>query len=207
MMVLCSNHSSRAFIAYARNHSGKIGWILGPSWWKQPRDSVPFALDNDAFVAWKNNTPWSELDWIGMLDKVKLWHAPPIWVLVPDAVADRNATLRRWDQYSPIARAYGWPLAFAVQDGMTSGDVPDADVIFIGGSTAWKWQTARMWCKKFPRVHIGRVRTQKLQLAEEMGAESVDGSGFMRETFHGRPARQLRAFVEGYRDTTLSLNL
>lgn len=205
MLVLCSNHSSKAFIAYARQHQGKLGWILGPSYWKQPRNDVPYALDNDAFVAWKNKTEWSEPDWIEMLDKTKLWHSPPIWVLVPDIVADAEGTFRQWAKYSLIASEYGWPLAFAVQDGMGRFDVPECDVVFVGGSTEWKWQTARMWCQHFPRVHIGRVRTGKLQLAEEMGAESVDGSGFMRETFHGRPARLLRAFVEGYRDTTLTL--
>lgn len=204
-MVLCSNNSSKAFIAFARQHPGKVGWIQGPSTWKVPRRDIPYALDNGAFIAWSRQTSWDEKAWRKMLWKVECsdYHKP-LWALVPDVVADRSATLESWKKYAPEASRLGCPLAFAVQDGMTKADVPsDAQVVFVGGTTSWKWSTARMWCESFFRVHIGRVRTGKLQLAEEMGAESVDGSGFMRETFHGRPARLLRAFVEGYRDTTI----
>lgn len=205
MMVLCSNHSSKAFIAYARDHPQSIGWIMGPSTWKVPRRDIPYVLDNDAFIAWKTSTPWDAAAWRKMLYKVECadYHKPR-WVLVPDVVANRNATIDRWHEYSSEASRLKVPLAFAVQDGMTSRDVPNgADVVFVGGTTHWKWRTARMWCESFPRVHIGRVRTMKLELAEGMGAESVDGSGFMRETFNGRPAQLLRNFIEGHRDQNL----
>ncbi len=77
---------------------------------------------------------------------------------------------------------YGWPLAFAVQDGMTVEDVPgDADVIFVGGSTEWKWRTVAMWCAAFQRVHVGRVNTyRRLWECHDAGAESIDGTGWTR---------------------------
>lgn len=203
MMVLCSNHSSKEFLDYVHEHKGKLGWIMGPTFWKKPRIGIPFALDNDAFIAWKTGTQWNESAWLKMIDKIKDSGQKPRWILAPDKVGDRWGTISLWHKYLPILRQTGWELAFAVQDHMQICDVPyGAVVVFVGGTTHWKWRTARMWCQHFPRVHIGRVRTKKLQLAEEMGAESVDGSGFLRETFNGATALTLRAFVEGYRDTT-----
>jgi len=108
----------------------------------------------------------------------------PLWALVPDVVADREKTIERWDKYEQQCRAElpGIPLAFAVQDGMQVDDVPQsADVVFIGGSTEWKWATASMWCAAFPRVHIGRVNGYlPLMAAAHCGAESCDGTGWFR---------------------------
>lgn len=208
MMVLCSNDSSKAFIAYARQHHGKLGWIIGPSCWKVPRRDIPYVLDNDAFIAWKRGEAWDASAWRTMLYKVECadYHKPN-WILVPDVVADRSATIDRWHEFSSEASRLKVPLAFAVQNGMTPADVPTgADVVFVGGTTEWKWKTAHIWCESFPRVHVGRVRTGRLEYCERIGAESVDGSGFMRETFNGRPAQLLRNFVEGHRDRTIEMN-
>lgn len=206
MMVLCSNHSSRAFIAYAREHDGKLGWIIGPTYWKNPRPNIPYALDNDAFGAWTNGTEWNEGAWFAMLDKVESASHKPMWALCPDVVSDREGTIAKWNKYSDSIIVRDIIPAFAVQDGMTKEDVPkSAAVVFVGGTTRWKWRTAAMWCENFPRVHIGRVRTMKLEICERIGAESVDGSGFMRETFNGRPAQLLKNFVEGYRDRTIEM--
>lgn len=74
-------------------------------------------------------------------------------------------------------------MAFAAQDGMTPADVPsDADVVFVGGSTSWKWANLRMWTDNFPRVHVGRVNSRRLlEQAEQAGAESCDGTGWFRD--------------------------
>lgn len=206
MRILCSNDSSRAFVAFASKHPDSVGWLQGPSYWKQPRPGIPYALDNDAYTAWTSGHPWSEPHWLAMLSKAKASGIAPLWVLVPDVVADRAGTLASWRRYAPVAASYGWPLAFAVQDGMTPADVPaEASVVFVGGTTRWKWRSAESWCRSFPRVHIGRVRLLKLQSCEAMGAESVDGSGFMRESFDGKPALFLRRFVEGHRVPELPL--
>jgi hypothetical protein len=103
-----------------------------------------------------------------------------LWVAVPDVVGDRAGTLLKWAEWEPVLRPYGWPLAFVVQDGMTTNDVPaGADVIFVGGSTKWKRRTLGMWCDGFKRVHIGRVNSERfLWICTEYGAESVDGTGW-----------------------------
>ena len=102
---------------------------------------------------------------------------------MPDVVADREATIAKWAQYLPVVKSHGFLAAFAVQDGMTVADVPsDADVVFVGGTKAWKWATVEMWVKSFPRVHVGRVNGRKsLWICENLGAESVDGTGWFRD--------------------------
>jgi hypothetical protein len=209
MMVLCSNDSSKAFHAFAQQHYGKVGWLMGPSTWKTPRSHLPYALDNDAYSAYVNGSSWNVANWFSMLGKAKSKLQQPIWALAPDTVANREDTLLKWKRFSPVLKSLDWPIAFAVQDGMTVGDVPkDADVIFIGGTTTWKWKTLPMWCESFPRIHVGRVTTGfRLEIAERNGAESCDGTGFFRGSFHSRQAKQLQAFVEGHRNRTPLLAL
>jgi hypothetical protein len=204
VMVFCSNHSSKAFHAFAMQHPGKLGWCFGPSSYRQPRPNLPFALDNDAFGAWSNRTEWNYPAWVAMLDKVRRSGHKPLWCAVPDVVMSREATLGAWKRYAPVARCYGWPLAFVVQDGMVPQDVPlDAAVVFVGGSKPWKWRTLPMWTEHFKRVHVGRVTTgPRLEIAERCGAESCDGTGFFRGSIHSKQAKQLFAFIEGHRNRT-----
>jgi hypothetical protein len=107
----------------------------------------------------------------------------PVVGAVADVVGNRVRTLALWRRWAPyLRRRYDWPLAFVVQDGMTKADLPrDADVVFVGGSTAWKQQTAAYWCTHHPRVHIGRVNGERdLWRYHRAGAESCDGTGWFR---------------------------
>lgn len=65
---------------------------------------------------------------------------------------------------------------------MTPHDVPDdAEVVFVGGTTKWKWRNLRTWTDNFPRVHVGRVNSERLLwMAHESGAQSCDGTGWLR---------------------------
>lgn len=201
MMVMPANHSSSIIHYWAGRFPGRIGWLVGPRAMPKTklREWMPFALDNDAYSAWTSKTEWDEKAWISMLTHVKDSGLKPRWILVPDMVADKEETLKRWQRYSPVARSFGWPLAFAVQDGMTPADVPwDIDVIFVGGTTEWKWSVVPMWAKIARRCHVGRVNEgSKLVLCENLGVESVDGTGWMRGTIEGRQGRALKAWLEG----------
>lgn len=200
LMVMPSNNSSSIVHYWAGKYPGRIGWLIGPTGMQKTklREWMPFALDNDAFGAWTKGTPWNEPMWLSMLDT--LCHDSeftPRWVLVPDVVADRDATLHKWDKYSGIAGQFGWPLAFAVQDGMVPSDVPDDCVIFVGGTTKWKWDNLEMWASMGRRIHVGRVNeVKKLIICERLGIESVDGTGWMRGTDGGRQARELADWLE-----------
>ncbi len=201
MMVMPANNSSAIVHYWAGKHPGKIGWLVGPTAAPKTklRPWMPFALDNDAFSAWVSGDPWNEHAWREMLTRVDRSGMNPRWALVPDVVADRAATLAKWEEFSPVVSAIGWPLAFAAQDGMTPNDVPkNADVVFVGGTTVWKWRNLPMWTKACPRVHVGRVNSvEKLHVCERLGVESVDGTGWMRDTMGGGKAIGLESWMEG----------
>lgn len=185
MMVMPANHSSPRIHYWAGRYPGKVGWLVGPSARKKTklRPWMPYALDNDAYSAWANNTPWSEDEWFELLDWAVESNMTPRWILVPDEVTNREATIEKWHHYSPIVRTkYGFTMAFAVQDGMTESDVPaDAEVVFVGGSSDWKWENIDRWVG-FPRVHVGKVNTvPRLIECHRRGFESADGTGWMRD--------------------------
>lgn len=147
----------------AGKYPGKIGHLYSPGDQRGPFQYCPYGLDNGAFKP----KGFQVEEWVQMLEWAKLSGQPPLWVLVPDVVGDRVGTIAYWREYYPLADKYGWPLAFAVQDGMTARDVPDsAEVVFVGGSTFWKWSTAAQWCKDFPRVHVARVHIRRFPPTE-----------------------------------------
>ena len=82
-----------------------------------------------------------------MLDWARASDLKPRWVLVPDEVANREATLEVGALCTDCP-AVPMALAFAVRDGMNAADVPhDADVVFVGGSDEFKWPTMTMWAE------------------------------------------------------------
>lgn len=180
MIVMPSNNTGFECGYLAGMFPGRIGHLHSCDQLTEPRLRVTWALDNGVFGAWQSGREWSEEPLFRFLDAYAAWN--PEWVVCPDWVADRDLTLARWRDYSPALRAFGVALAFVVQDGMTAPDVPnDADIVFVGGSTAWKWRTVREWCAAFPRVHVGRVNTYNLLWqAHDAGAESCDGTGWFR---------------------------
>lgn len=180
MMVLPSNNTGFECGYLAGMYPGRIGHLHTPDKLTEPRMRTRWALDNGVFGAWSSGREWSPEPLFRFLDKYADYK--PMWVVCPDWVADRQLTLERWSTYSHGLRAYGAPLAFVVQDGMDVSDVPeDADVIFVGGTTSWKWRYARRWKCLGKPVHIGRVNTYNLLWqAHECGADSCDGTGWFR---------------------------
>jgi hypothetical protein len=211
-MMLMVGGRPRAVLHYwCGKHPGRVGVLLSPQHYEKQINVIPewcpYALDNDAYTAWANKTEWRVENWRGMLAKMKMQPHKPRWVLVPDVVANRAATLESWQRYAPEAAAYGRPLAFAVQDGMKPDDVPNnAAVIFVGGTTEWKWRTVPMWTQNFPRVHVGRVNElRRLWTCDEYGVESADGSGWMKKTPDGRMAQHLEMWLDGHKNETPEL--
>jgi hypothetical protein len=185
MILMPSNNSSAEVHYLAGRFPNRIGWLIGPSARSKSklRPWIHYALDNDAFSAWLKETEWSESEWIAMLNWAKLNAQKPKWAIVPDVVANKQKTLENWNRYQHYLKQYNWPMAFAVQDGMTPDDVPiNADVVFVGGSTEWKWKTVSTWTRNFKRVHVGRVNSvSKLWHCQDLGVESVDGTGWFRD--------------------------
>lgn len=188
MIVMISNQTGFEAGLLCGMYPGRVGHLYSPGGERGPYVGVPHAYDNDKFncankLAPKKK-PWSEARWRQMLRRAVLSGISPLWALVPDEIADRDATLRNWDKYAPEMCAMGFRLAFAVQDGMTFGDVPDDDcVLFIGGDDDFKDAAIGPWCARFPgRVHVGRVNGMPRLLAcYRAGAISVDGTGWFHK--------------------------
>lgn len=185
MIVMPGNWSKATVHYWAGCYKGALGHLYSPGSQRGPYSHLPYALDNGRFSCWSRGVEWDESAYIALLEWAFMAGREgqrPTWALVPDVVADREGTLREWDRWVPVVKSFGYKLAFAVQDGMLAADVPtEADVVFVGGSTAWKWLQAPYWCQHFPRVHIGRVNSyHRLVFAERCGAESVDGTGWGR---------------------------
>lgn len=192
MLVLVANQTNRLWHYWAGRY-GNLGQLFSPGAFRKPAPWLPYALDNGAYGCYLHGLPFNGDAYYRLLDKAASYEQPPMWALVPDVVADRDATLRQWEHWAPTVRQYRWPLAFAVQDGMTTDDVPgDASVVFVGGSTEWKLRTMQMWCQTFGRVHIARVNTwPRLWAAHDFGAESIDGTGW----YHDRQAAHLEEYL------------
>lgn len=201
MITLVAANSNPLLHYLSGKYPLKIGWMVSPATkFFEPRKWLPYAIDNGKYAAYSAKTEWDENGFFEFLDKYQYQKYKPDWVVVPDEVGNRDKTLWNWTQYERRIRMYKWRLAFVVQDGMTPNDVPDsADIVFVGGSTKWKWRNVALFCATFPRVHVGRVNSgEKLEYCERVGAESVDGSGFFREG-DGPRVNELVDFVSGIR--------
>lgn len=182
MRVLITNNNS-LYVGYlAGRYPDFVGHLYSPGGFRGPYKFMPFGLDNGRYASTTKGFAWDEEAFLGMLDRVSESAITPEWLLVPDVVGDRDETLREWDKWQPRLCKYGWPLAFAVQDGMEPEDVPDeAYVVFVGGTTDWKRQTIHLWCESSARVHVGRINTERwLWYCYEHGVESCDGTGWLR---------------------------
>ena len=186
MIVMVSNNTGFDAGRLAGKYPGQIGHLHSVDSPREPKQGIPWALDNGVFGAWQTGREWSEEPLYKYLDAYAAWD--PSWVICPDWVGDRDETLRRWEKHSAALLAFGIPMAFAVQDGMTTEDVPsEAAVIFVGGTTSWKWQNLRTWTDHYPRVHVGRVNSRRLlNQAASAGAESCDGTGWFRDPVRTR---------------------
>lgn len=192
MIVMPSNSSGWFWHSLARE-TGRLGHLFSPRGQRGPWPWLPYALDNGAFACWDSSENTFDDDkWVATEQawrELLFWaECAPIkarWAIVPDVPGNSKATLARWPVYAPAVTTAGISLALAVQDGMTPDDVrqlaTQPDVICVGGSTEWKWNTIAMWAEHFPRVHLLRCNApDKLDYLEALGVESTDGTGWNR---------------------------
>lgn len=196
-MIVMPGHNCGTWWGYlAGKYYGRIAALMTPRLRCKPVPFAPYAIDNGAFAG------FDEISFLKMIEQLK-GSKPPLWIVVPDVVGDKEATLRLWNEWEPRLRPLRWPLAMAMQDGMTPDDFK-GDIAFIGGSTRWKWRNLSMW-KDVPRFHVGRVNTERhLWQAHEMGAESCDGTGWFRDATEEVPKliRYLENSTNGKRHDT-----
>jgi hypothetical protein len=186
MIVMVSNNTSWR-THYLQGKYGGLGLLLPPDGLRGPYPHLPYyGIDNGAFGAYTNKVEWDATKYRKALAWASFRPVKPKWVVVPDVVTDAEATFESWHKWKDEVRSYGFPMAFAVQDGMALDDLKrhdiDADVVFVGGSTEWKMRTLAGWCRAHPRVHVGRINgLNGLMACHEAGAESCDGTGWFRK--------------------------
>lgn len=183
MIVMPANHASMLLGYIAGKYPGRLGWIQSPDHWKTPPEWMPYAFDNGAFPIWEKGQEWKEGPFYARCEMIIGQKHKPLWIAVPDVVASRDGTICAWNRHHERVAAYDCPLAFVVQDKMKIDDVPkEAEVVFVGGTTDWKWKNLKMWTENFPHVHVGRANTERmLWMAHEAGAKSCDGTGWFRD--------------------------
>jgi hypothetical protein len=144
-------------------------------------DRVPWAGDNCCFSAKRGYDAAAWWRWLGQMRR---WQNTNLFVTAPDVVADAAATYTCSLPWLRPLRAQGWRVAYVAQDGFQDGPVPwdGFDVLFIGGSTAWKlsiWaaSAASEAHVRGKPVHLARVNSRRrLQLASAFGAATADGT-------------------------------
>lgn len=181
MIGYASNTGTRRNLAGLRHAGWRI--LVAPSK-PIPPLGFKYACDNGA---WSCHVQKSEFDHSRFKRLIERFGAGADFVVVPDIVAGGKRSLefsRSWMPYLRCLRLLLLPL----QDGMTSDEVgtflrgyPNAG-LFLGGSTEWKLREMFAWglvAHALGRYyHIGRVNSaRRVQLAEEAGADSFDGSG------------------------------
>lgn len=196
MIIMPANNTHWLVHYLAGRFPGQLGQLYTPARLDAPKPHLPYGLDNGCYGRAKAGLGLDDIAWQKALEKYTTHEFKPRWIVVPDVPFDAHATLDHWDMHAPALKELGIPLALAVQNGMykehVEGLAVRPDVIFVGGTTEWKWQTVPAWCKAFPRVHIARCNGKAgLQAAHAAGAESVDGSGWFRGDH-----KQLQGLVE-----------
>lgn len=177
---------------------------LGVGVMAQPRSYAPesvtgwtWAADNGCFA-----DDWEPGHWTDWLHRMR--HVPGcLWAVVPDVVADAEATLDRFRRYSSIVSDLGYRRAFVAQNGATIGSIPwtEIDCLFVGGDTPWKLSPQAEAIVRHAKgrglwAHMGRVNSERrMRVAETWGIDSCDGTflAFGPDTNVPRLARMLRA--------------
>ena len=173
-MLLLVSGATKTVNKYAYHKN--LGCLLTPDTGNKVPTNLPWAADNAAF------TGFNEERFMKMLNRIK--GTKPLFVSCPDVVADYSKTNELFKQWEPIIHAYGYPVAYVLQDGCSNLEWDKFEAVFIGGSTEYKLgkearEIVREAKIRGKWVHMGRVNTQqRIVYAKEIGCDSIDGTGF-----------------------------
>lgn len=158
--------------------SGALGLMAQPgSNGPSSAPGVPWAADNGCFAA-----KWNQGRWAAWLAAQADHLRSCLFAVVPDVVADAPATRARFEVWAPMVAALGYRLAYVLQDGADDLPWDDFEVLFVGGSTAYKESLdAAAWVgearARGKGTHMGRVNSlRRMRLAVREGYDSADGT-------------------------------
>lgn len=159
--------------------SGLLGFIGTPIQGNKRPEGVTWCADNGCY-----GKGFDEAKWFAWLQRHSHDAETCVFATAPDVVGDAQATLERSAPWLPKIRALGYPAALVAQDGLEHLTVPwdEFDVLFIGGTTAWKLGSAARELifeakRRGKHVHCGRINSLKRYRAmEALGCDSCDGT-------------------------------
>lgn len=173
-----ANPCSPAIIASMR--AGSIGYIDTPAQGNKRPAGVVWCADNGCFG---KGYP-GDAEWYAWLKANQADATACLFAVAPDVVGDASATLARSLPWMRPIRDLGYPAALVAQNGLETLEIPwdQFDVLFIGGTTAWKLGAdAREIIARAKRhgkwIHMGRVNSEKrYRYAHSIGCDSTDGT-------------------------------
>lgn len=157
-------------------HGGTLG-----GWDRALVSGLPWAADNGCFARPER---FSEDAYLAWLEDLADHRRACLFATARDALGDAAATLDLATPMLPQLRSLGYPAALVAQDGLEHLPVPwdRFDVLFLGGSTAWKlsepaYALAREAKLRGKWVHMGRVNSlRRLRACAASGIDSADGT-------------------------------
>jgi len=165
-----------------RMTSGALGLLLTPNDRRRKAHGtgIKWAADNGCYSP-KN---WSSEKWWRWLVSERSNAQDAFFATAPDVVGNWDETLAQSVAWLSRIRSLGFPAALVLQDGATTFSVPwdCIDVLFVGGSTAWKLGDVAADIVTEARrrgvpVHLGRVNSRRRwRYAEALGCSTVDGT-------------------------------
>jgi hypothetical protein len=169
-------------VIYLSGHVGtmrhpRLGFILTPDTAYRPPADVKIAADNACFSDPANYSDVRYLAFLKNLPRTLLF------ATAPDVLGDHATTVERSRPMLAAIRELDLPAAFVAQDGWDEPTTPwdEFDVLFVGGSTAFKFRGGRdavLAAKRHgKRTHMGRVNSfERLRAAAAIGCDSADGT-------------------------------
>ena len=149
-----------------------------------PFPGEKWALDNGAYGAWVNKTPFPEERFLRQLERA-LAAGDPMFTVIPDIVAAGEKSYEfSWEWLERIYN-YDTPLYLALQDGVKVEWIeefrPSIAGLFLGGTNEFKFTEGHKWAQ-YARdrdlgFHYGRCSTwAKMKQAYRIHATSLDSS-------------------------------
>jgi hypothetical protein len=168
-----------------------LGVMISSSSRKPNKDIKEFscALDNGAFACHRKGYPFMEKVFLDTLDTSYRVGIKLDFIVTPDIVCGGKKSLDFSLKWADGRLSTCPSLALVVQDGMVVKDLDHTIMnrfshLFVGGSVAWKWETAHEWILHAAsygmKCHIGQCGQLKyLNKAKNLSADSVDSTSFV----------------------------
>lgn len=185
-MLLLPGNAKNLISTLGDSAPDSFGWLLTSkrSMTIAGINSWRYAVDNECFTR-----PFSEARYRALLQRLIAVHGTEscLFATAPDVVGNARATLQLSAAWLPAIRELGMPVALVAQDGLEEQAIPwsEFDVLFIGGSTAWKLGIAAADIMNEARtrgkwLHVGRVNSVYRASRLRIQPDSIDGTAWAK---------------------------